>query len=83
VETNFVGIDVASIGIETADARARIAEEGVLVGVLRPGVLRVATYLGVTDDEIERAVEAIARALGVPVPGTGTRPIRTGAPRGR
>ena len=83
VETNFVGIDVASIGIETAEARARIAEQGVLVGVLRPGVLRVATYLGVSDDAIERAVEAIPRALGIPVPGTGTRAIRTGAPRGR
>ena len=40
------------------------------------GVLRVATYLGVTDDDVERAVEAIPRAL-VRVP------TRTGAPRAR
>jgi|SRR5581483_5608316 len=65
VETNFVGIDVASIGVETADARARIAEEGVLVGLLRPGVLRVATHLGVTDDDVDQALELIPRALGV------------------
>jgi threonine aldolase len=65
VETNFVGIDLGPLGIEQADARARIADEGVLVSRLRPGVLRAATYLGIADDDIERAVEAIPRALGV------------------
>jgi threonine aldolase len=65
VETNFVGIDVGSTGMATRDARARIADEGVLVGGLRPGVLRVATHLGVTDDAVDRALEAIPRALGV------------------
>ena len=44
--------------------RARIAEQGVLVGLLRPGVLRVATHLGVTDDDVDRAIELIPRALG-------------------
>jgi threonine aldolase len=63
VETNFVGIDVAALGLTGAEARERIAAEGVRVGNLRPGVLRVATYLGVTDDDVERAVEAIPRAL--------------------
>ena len=53
--------------LPAAEARARIAEEGVLVGALRPGVLRVATYLGVTDDDVERALEAIPRALNVQV----------------
>jgi threonine aldolase len=64
-ETNFVGIDVGSIGIDVADAQRRIAEEGVLVGRLRPGVLRVATHLGIGDDDIDQAVELIPRALGV------------------
>jgi threonine aldolase len=67
VETNFVGVDVAPLGLAAADARARIAAEGVLVGALRPDVLRVATYLGVTDDDVDRAVEAIPRALDVRV----------------
>ena len=67
VETNFVGVDVASLGLRAADARARIAEEGVLVGALRPGVLRVATYLGVTDEDVERAVVAIPQALNARV----------------
>ena len=64
-ETNFVGVDVGSIGLDPAQARASIAEQGVRVGLLRPAVLRVATHLDVTDDDIDRAIELIPRALGV------------------
>ncbi len=64
-ETNFVGIDVGSIGMDVADAQTRIRAEGVLVGRLRPGVLRVATHLGVRDDDVDRAIELIPGALGV------------------
>jgi acetylornithine/succinyldiaminopimelate/putrescine aminotransferase len=46
---------------------ARIAEHGVLVSTLRPGVLRAVTYLGIDDDAIERAVDAVPRALGARV----------------
>ncbi len=63
-ETNFVALDAASLGLSVADARARIAEQGVLAGALRPGVVRLATYLGIEDGEIERAVDAIPVALG-------------------
>jgi threonine aldolase len=65
VETNFVGIDVAELGIDTAEAQARIAQHGIRVGLLRPGVLRAATYLGIWDEDIEQAVELIPQALGV------------------
>jgi threonine aldolase len=64
-ETNFVGIDVASAGLDAREAQGRIAEHGVRVGLLRPGVLRVATHLGVSDDDVDRAIELIPRALGV------------------
>src|SRR5207244_2929544 len=60
VETNFVGVEVEDV----PEARARIADHGVLVGVLRPGVLRAATYLGIEDEHVEQSVEAIPRALG-------------------
>ncbi len=63
-DTNFVGIDVASVGIDAGDAQARIATQGVQVGLLRPGVLRVATHLGVTDEDVDRAIELIPGALG-------------------
>jgi threonine aldolase len=63
VETNFVGIALTPLGLDDAEARARIKERGVLVSVLRPGVLRAATYLGVSDEDVERAVKAIPQAL--------------------
>jgi threonine aldolase len=63
VDTNFVGIALAPLGLDVAEARARIAEHGVLVSVLRPGVLRAATYLGISDEDVERAIEAIPAAL--------------------
>jgi threonine aldolase len=64
-ETNFVGIDVASAGLDARKAQGRIAEHGVRVGLLRPGVLRVAVHLGVSDEDVDRAIELIPRALGV------------------
>jgi threonine aldolase len=64
-ETNFVGLEVEPLGITTEEATDRIAGEGVLVGWLGPGVLRLATYLGIEDEDVDTAVEAIARALVV------------------
>jgi threonine aldolase len=66
-ESNFVAIDVRPLGLGAPEAVALIAERGVLVSTLRPGVLRAVTYLGVDDDAIERAVEAIPQALGARV----------------
>jgi threonine aldolase len=59
VETNFVGLEVPDVG----EARTALEAEGVLAGVLRPGVVRLATYPGITDEDVETAIEAIARAL--------------------
>jgi threonine aldolase len=65
VETNFVQLDVGSMGITTADATERLLAEGVRVsGTLLPGVLRAVTHLGISDDDIDHATEAIPRALG-------------------
>jgi threonine aldolase len=65
VETNFVQLDVGAMGIAEADATERLLGEGVRVsGTARPGVLRAVTHLGITDEDIERALEAIPRALG-------------------
>jgi len=62
-ETNFVALEVEPLGITVEEAAERIAAEGVLVGRLRPGVIRIATYLGIEDEHVDRAVEAISRAL--------------------
>jgi threonine aldolase len=81
VETNFVGIDVAALGLTVAEAQQRIEREGILVGGLRPGVVRVATYLGVTDEDVERAVEAIPRALQVKRRSARRTALREAVPR--
>jgi threonine aldolase len=66
VETNFVQVDVGSLGLTSAEAIARLAEAGVgLTGTARPGVLRAVTHLDVDDDDIDQAIEAAPAALGV------------------
>jgi len=66
VETNFVQIDVGSLDLAAGDALERLVGEGVrLSGTIGPGVLRAVTHLGIDDDDIDRALEAIPRALGV------------------
>ena len=66
VETNFVQIDVAPLGLDRADALVRLRDAGVgLSATIHPTVIRAVTHLGVSDEEVERAVELIPSALGV------------------
>ena len=65
VETNFVQLDVGPLGLTVAEAIARLAEAGVALSeTVHPAILRAVTHLGVSDDDVERAVEAAPRALG-------------------
>jgi threonine aldolase len=67
VETNFVLVDVRALGLEPAEAVARLAAAGVgLSGAVAPSVLRAVTHLDIRDDDVERALELVPRALGVP-----------------
>ena len=66
VETNFVQVDVGTLGLDPGDALARLAREGVgLSATPHPGVLRALTHLDVGDEDIDQAIELIPRALGV------------------
>jgi threonine aldolase len=65
VETNFVGIEHGPLGLTEEEAVDRAREAGVLLGHLRPGILRAATHMDVSDDDIERAVDVLPDALGV------------------
>jgi threonine aldolase len=68
VETNFVQIDLAPLGLERADALARLLDAGVgLSTTIHPTVLRAVTHLDITDEDVERAVELIPSALGIGV----------------
>ncbi len=65
VETNFVQVDVGPLGLGPAEALERLAQQGVgLSMTVHPTRLRAVTHLDVDDDDIERAVELIPRALG-------------------
>jgi threonine aldolase len=66
VETNFVQVDVGRLGLATAEAIARLRAEGVGMSItIHPNVLRAVTHLDITDEDIDRAIDVIPRALGV------------------
>jgi threonine aldolase len=66
VETNFVQVDVAPLGLTRAEALAHLRDADVaLSATIHPTVMRAVTHLGITDEDIERAAELIPRALGV------------------
>lgn len=61
VETNFVQIDV---GPDRAGVIDRLKQHGVLVSTtVHPTVVRAVTHLDISDDDVETAIDAIARAL--------------------
>ncbi|HLG09253.1 MAG TPA: threonine aldolase family protein [Gaiellaceae bacterium] len=64
VETNFVQIDVAPLGLERGDALVRLRDTGVgLSATIHPTVIRAVTHLEITDDDVGRAAELIPGAL--------------------
>jgi threonine aldolase len=70
VETNFVLLDLAPLGLTRPDARARLDAAGVpLSSTVHPTMLRAVTHLDVSDDDVDRAIELIPRALGALVRG--------------
>ena len=63
VETNFVQLNVAAIELDENDAIDRVRAQGVLLSQTKAGTLRAVTHLDVSDDDIDRAVELVPRAL--------------------
>src|SRR6188508_659695 len=65
VQTNFVQVDVGPLGLGPAEALERLMQQGVgLSMTVHPTILRAVTHLNIDDEDIERAVELIPRALG-------------------
>jgi threonine aldolase len=65
VETNFVQVDVGPLDLTTRDALERLWQQDVgLSMTAHPTKLRAVTHLDVNDDDIDRALELIPRALG-------------------
>jgi threonine aldolase len=68
VETNFVQLDVAPLGLEAGDALRALADAGVgLSSTIHPSVLRAVTHLDVDGDDVERACTLVPEALGAHV----------------
>ena len=64
VETNFVLLDAAALGLTGEEALARLRAEGVLLSFsARKDVLRAVTHLDVSGEDIELAIEGSIRAL--------------------
>jgi threonine aldolase len=68
VETNFVQLDLAPLGLERDEALSRLRAAGVgLSATIRPRVLRAVTHLGIADEDVDRAAQLIPEALGARV----------------
>ena len=65
VETNFVQVDVGPLGLGPEEALERLSQQGVgLSMTVHPTIVRAVTHLDIRDEDVERAVELIPRALG-------------------
>jgi threonine aldolase len=68
VETNFVQVDVAALGLGRDEALARLRDAGVgLSSTIHPTVVRAVTHLDLDDEAIDRAIELAPAALGLRV----------------
>jgi threonine aldolase len=66
VETNFVQVDVGTLGLSQGEALAQLREAGVgLSSTIHPSLIRAVTHLDLDDDDIDRAIERVPRALGI------------------
>jgi threonine aldolase len=66
VETNFVQIDLEPLELDRVEALALLQEAGVALSpTIHPTVMRAVTHLHITDEDVDRAVELIPRALGI------------------
>jgi threonine aldolase len=66
VETNFVQLDLAPLGLGREEALGRLAAAGVgLSPTVHPTILRAVTHLDVADADVEEAIELIPAALGL------------------
>jgi threonine aldolase len=64
VETNFVLIDVGSVGLDARAVIERAAAAGVAISTtIRPGFLRAVTHLDIDDEAIDEAIEVVPQAM--------------------
>ncbi|MEX2609874.1 MAG: GntG family PLP-dependent aldolase [Gemmatimonadota bacterium] len=62
-DTNIVMLDVEPPGLDAAEVVRRVAEHGVRLIAFTPRRVRAVTHLDVDDQGIDRAIEALRKAL--------------------
>jgi len=68
VQSNFVQVDVGSLGLDEREALRVLFERGMALSqTMRPGVLRAVTHLDLTDEDIAEAAEVVPQTLGAHV----------------
>jgi threonine aldolase len=66
VETQSIETNIVNVELTTADADSVIgaaAEQGVLVGSIAPGVLRLVTHLDLTEAQVRRAADVLSGVI--------------------
>jgi threonine aldolase len=63
VQSNFVLVDVGSIGLSEDEALGLMRERGVMLSQTKPGIVRAVTHLDVGDEDVERALDLVPQAL--------------------
>jgi threonine aldolase len=63
VQTNIVGLDLASAPFTAADLAARCRDAGLWISALGPNYARLVTHLDFDDEQCARAIEILKRAL--------------------
>ncbi|MDD9968615.1 MAG: low-specificity L-threonine aldolase [Myxococcales bacterium] len=64
VPTNILFLDTSACGVTAEQLSERLDEAGVRVIAAGPHRVRLVTHLDVSDDQVERAIEAFHRTLG-------------------
>ena len=63
VETNIVGLDLASLPFSAADFAVRCKEKGLWISALGPNFARLVTHMDFDDAQCSQAIEILKNAL--------------------
>jgi len=63
VETNIVGLELATLKISASELSNQLKEKGILAGALGPKYLRLVTHLDLTDGDIEVVNQILPQLL--------------------
>jgi len=63
VETNIVGVELATLKISASELSNQLKEKGILAGALGPKYLRLVTHLDLTDGDIEVVNQILPQLL--------------------